>query len=720
MLNWLLDKLQKRAQTLTARQHELEREERPSDPTDELVREGYRLHSAGDLAGAEAAYRKILFRQPNHADALYLLGEVCQAKGERDQAIALIEKAVAANPNIAAYRASLGSLYRETGNLIGAEASFRQAVSLDDANPEYLNDLGTTLQDQRRDSEALACFEQALVLAPDLPQALYNIGLIRRRQGRLAEAARLMEQALAQRPDFTDGLSELGSTYLLLDRHAEALECFKKAYGDNSAAVGEAHFAYGNRLLDKHQAKDAVLHYLRALDTNKEMYGTWTNLGNAYRELKQFDEAVNCGVEAIKLNPACAQAYNSLGTALKEMGDCARAKEVYREVGGIAGDAPWPAIDEVDRFCELAVALNLINHALSIDGEIVDSYLNKGVILEEIGLFTESVSCYEKAAAIAPELPHGHYNLGIALLRQGALEKGWEGYESRLRMDKLFNQTHLAEAPLWSGEPLTDKVLLVYAEQGLGDTIQFIRYYKEVAARCRHVVLECQTAARPLVEDITGQKVYEAGTPLPKFDYQIPLLSLPRVLGTRLDNIPAPVPYIFADETKTAAWRDKVSRQPGLKVGLVWAGGAAFAANRFRSTSLSVFSPLADAEGISFISLQKGDPAKEASTPPAGMGLIDWADELRDFRDTAALIANLDLVISVDTSVVHLAGAMGKPVWVLIPFCPDWRWMLDRTDSPWYPTMRLFRQTAIGDWAPCIAQIKNGLLALTHREGLPQ
>lgn len=717
MLNWLLDKLQKRAQTLTARQGEMDRPGSASEQVDELVRRGYQLHSAGDLDGAEAVYRKILFGCPGHADTLYLLGEIQLQKGVYDQAIALINKAVAANPGVGAYYASLGNLYKLTGDLSNAEASFRQALALEQTNAEYVNDLGTVLQDQRRYQEALACFDRALNLVPDMPQALYNKGMVFRQQSRLGDAALLMEQALAHRPDFIEGFGELGQVHLLLGQHEQALSCFKKAYGADKVSkteIGEAYFQYGNQSLDQHNAEDAVLHYLRALDLGGATYETWANLGNAYRELKQFADAIRCQLVAVKLNPSGAQAFGNLGVALKELGDCNRAREVYREVAEAVPHVSWPIIDAGDPFCDLAVALHLIDHALTLDTRIADFYLNKGVMLEELGRFEEGKTCFDRVVELSPELPHGHFNLGIAFLRQGMLREGWKGYDARLRLEKFLNQRLLAAAPLWDGRPLSEQVLLVHAEQGLGDTIQFIRYYKDVRSLCQKVVVECQEAAKPLVEEITGEKnVYVAGTPLPGFDFQIPLLSLPGVLGTRLENIPAEIPYIQADAALAAGWKDAVTQARGLNVGLVWAGGAAFAGNRFRSTALSMYSPLGEVEGVNFFSLQKGGPEQEAKNPPPGMNLNNCSDRLRDFRDTAALIANLDLVISVDTSVAHLAGAMGKPVWVLIPFCPDWRWMLARTDSPWYPTMRLFRQTRIGDWQECMGKIKGELAKLS-------
>lgn len=719
MLNWLLEKLQKRAQTLSARQHGLSENKTPTAKIDELVREAYQFHTSGDIDRAEAVYRKILYRDPQHADALYLLGQIQQTRGMHDQAISLIRKAIEANPNISAFHISLAELYQQANDSGSAEASFQEAIKLDETNFECINNLGTLFQAQQRYEEALACFDRALALNPKLPQALFNKGVVLRLQGRAEEAAVFIKQGLAELPDTPKASLELAEIYLQLGKKEQALECYKKAFSGEGrldipeAREIEAHFEWGNILLEKQQPHEAITQFQRALDVNRNVFSTWVNLGNAHRELKQHEEAINCYLEAIKLNPSCAQAFGNTGISLKEMGDCMRAREIYRDIAQMLPDIQWPDIDQNDLFCELDIAMHLNKHALTIDPKVSDFNLNLGVIFEEKGEFSKALECYEQMHASGSELPHAHFNKGVSLLRMGQLETGWEEYEARMKLGTNINLATLNAAPLWNGEELPDRILLVHAEQGLGDTIQFVRYLKTVKERCRRVIIECQPAVKSLIESMPDLKnVYAAGSPLPKFDYQVPMLSLPRIFGTRLDSIPAEIPYIFADPERSEAWRQKTSGHAGLKVGIVWAGGAVHAGNRFRSCSLPIFAPLAEVEGATFFSLQKGAPEQEAKSPPPGMNLQIFSDQIHDFRDTAALISNLDLVITVDTSVAHLAGAMGKSVWVLIPFCPDWRWLLNRTDSPWYPSMRLFRQAKIGEWNETIRNIKDELATL--------
>ena len=291
---------------------------------------------------------------------------------------------------------------------------------------------------------------------------------------------------------------------------------------------------------------------------------------------------------------------------------------------------------------------------------------------------------------------------------QGDFPEGWMEYEWRWKCKDFPSQRQSFGQPQWGGDSLQGRTLLLHAEQGLGDAVQFIRYLPLAAQRGGRIILGCRPELQRLLQTAAPDlQVLAGGQFLPPFDVHCPLLGLPRLFATDLTNIPRNVPYLHADSADAAIWRDRLADpSSSLKVGLVWAGSPANKNDRNRSLKLASLAPLANVPGVRFLSLQKGAAATEAKTPPEAMELIDVADELKDFADTAALIAVLDLVIAVDTAVVHLAGAMGKPVWVLLPFVPDWRWMLERTDSPWYPTMRLFRQTQLAEWEPVIAEVR--------------
>lgn len=721
MLEWVLNKLMKRADELETRRRQLDSEAAPSSPIDDWMRNGYILQQSGQFDEAEALYRKILFKQPGHADALFMLSEIKQQQGQYDQAIELCKKAVGANGEVGAFYATLAGLYNRAGALEEAEAAYREAVRLEPENPEYLNNLGSVLLDQKRFEDASGFYRRALELRPDFPQALYNIGVVHQRCGERGPAIEYIEKALGFQPGYTQGRVFLGDIYLSDGKPAKAVECYERARKDGHPGIPNLYSAYmacGNECMDGHRPAKAAEYFRQAVQLDDGNFEAWVNLGNAHLEMGRIEEAMECQLKALERNPACAKVFGNLCVILRDMGDCGRARACLDRVNKIVPGLSWTARAD-DPYCEFSIALALVDHGISLDREEPDFHLNKGTILEELGNYSESLDCFERAIHLDHETVQAHFNMGIGLLRCGEMERGWAEYEWRLKMGEFAQKAHLKAAPLWHGEALEGKTLLIHAEQGLGDSIQFIRYYRQVRELCQNTILECQPAVKRLFQGMPGVgSVYAAGETLPDYDCQVPLLSLPRIFGTRTDNIPGETPYMFPDRDEAAKWAEQLSPVGGRKVGLVWAGSKEHKGNRFRSCSLAALAPLADVPGVSFFSLQKGDASAEAKAPPAGMRFFDHTERLSDFVDTAALMANLDLVITVDTSVAHLAGAMGKPVWVLTPFCPDWRWLLEREDSPWYPSMRLFRQTRIGDWAGCIARVKDELARLAGAPGL--
>jgi hypothetical protein len=336
-------------------------------------------------------------------------------------------------------------------------------------------------------------------------------------------------------------------------------------------------------------------------------------------------------------------------------------------------------------------------------------------VLAILGRSAEADASFREALRLQPDQADAHANRGMALLLAGQFEEGWREFEWRWKTAFMATRARNFAAPLWNGEAIGDRVLLLHAEQGLGDTLQFCRYAPLITGGAR-VVLEVQASLVRLLSRLPGvAQIVARGESLPPFDLHCPLLSLPRAFGTTLETIPAATPYLAADPAEATLWRKRLASLPGLRVGLVWAGGPRtpvpklIAIDMRRSLTLKTLAPLAEVSGVSFVSLQKSSPAAQAANPPPGMALADFSVELHDFAATAALIEALDLVISVDTSVVHLAGALGKPVWLLNRFDNCWRWMLKREDSPWYPTLRQFRQPSAGDWSSVISAVKDAL-----------
>jgi hypothetical protein len=399
-------------------------------------------------------------------------------------------------------------------------------------------------------------------------------------------------------------------------------------------------------------------------------------------------EAIAAYRRAVALNPDMPEAWLNLGNALKEGGQLDEAVAAYRR-------------------------------AVAVKPGYALGHSNLGYLLREKGRLDEAVAACRQAIEIDPEHSGAHSNLALALLVQGHFAEGWEAYEWRWKAEGFGTAARDFGRPRWDGGALEGRTVLLHAEQGLGDALQFIRYLPLVQERGGKAIIECQPALQRLFGTMAGDvPVIAKGAALPAFDVHCPLLSLPRIFATDLANMPGDVPYLRADAAEASAWSDRLAAHPpGFRVGLVWAGNPNHTNDRNRSLKPASLLPLGAVKGVRFFSLQKGTGAEGRDGLPAGLELSDVAGELGDFADTAALIANLDLVITADTATAHLAGAMGRPVWTLLPFAPDWRWLLGREDSPWYPTMRLFRQAAIGDWPPVIARVCDQLRRLARSRG---
>jgi len=418
----------------------------------------------------------------------------------------------------------------------------------------------------------------------------------------------------------------------------------------------------------------------RALALQPESAEIHNNLGNALRRAGRLEGAVDAYRSAIALAPGLAAAHFNLGLATLQRGDAAAAAQCFRT-------------------------------ALKAQPDLADAHLNLGFLLEEQGEHAGATAAYRCAIAADPGLVEAHVNLGMQLLLRGEYSEGWSEYEWRLSYPEYSGADLAKAAARWDGKALAGSMILLDAEQGYGDAMQFLRYAPLVAERGGRVMVRCAPELTDLAATVPGVAgVLARGGPLPAFDFHCPLPSLPFVLGTTLETIPVSVPYLRADAELSARWKARLSGgQADCKVGLVWASQSKHRTARAKSFDLEALAPLAGIPGVRYYSLQKGEAARAAQRPPYGMPLEDLSGELGDFGDTAAAIANLDLVISVDTAVAHLAGAMGRPAWTLLKHAPDWRWLLAREDSPWYPTMRLFRQQKPADWSPVIDAVAGAL-----------
>jgi len=431
---------------------------------------------------------------------------------------------------------------------------------------------------------------------------------------------------------------------------------------------------------------------------------------SSHQERGEFDAAIENYEESLALDRGRAQVHNNLGNVYKSLGRLEDAIAAYRLA--IATDAGLAEAHlnlgiALEQAGEAGEAAAQCRAALALRPSFAEASLSLGFLLEQEGDALGALARYRDAIAARPDYAEARFNHAMQLLLQGDYANGWKEYEWRMRLPGFEG----AWPQAWDGSPLEGKVILLYAEQGFGDVIQFVRYAPLVAERGGKVIVSCQPKLKALLATVPGvSAVLGTGEPLPPIDVRCSLLSLPRVFGTTLETIPAQVPYVRPDAEKTRLWEARLAADgASMKVGLYWATETKSRLSSLKSLTLDMLSPLGGVRGVTYYSLQRGVAAGQAAYPPQGMAMVDLSKELGDFSDDAALMSNLDLIISVDTATAHLAGAMGRRVWTLTHFPPEWRWLVGRDDSPWYQTMRLFRRQRQEGWAHVVSRLEHAL-----------
>jgi Flp pilus assembly protein TadD len=685
---------------------------------------GLQHHQAGRLAEAEACYREILELEPQHADALHLLGVIAQQAGHYDLAIQLIRSAIQRHPQSADFHNNLANSYRLQNDLPSAVASYRSAISLDPTHIDALHSLANALAEQGGFAEAEDCFRRVLFLQPNHALALYNLGNTKIKQSDLPAAIRYYRQALAINPDCSEFHFNLAHALQESGGLVEAVGEYKRSLA-LAPDDPEANYNLGVVLHLQSELSEAARAFRRAIALKPDYAEALCNLAAVLQELDDFSAADELLRRAIALNPGLPEAHSNLGGNLWRQGDLSAALESCRRAIALNPSLPEAHTNLAHILADrgdLAGALDSYDHALALKADTFSREAaggspktwKRGDLLKAFE--SESASgCYEQALKSKTNSVEIIHYVGLAHLLRGDFATGWQSYECRWHTRNLRGAVRNFPQPLWRGEPLAGARILLHAEQGMGDTMQFARYVPLVAARDATVILEVQPELLTLFAGMEGSsQVIGRGDNLPEFAWQSPLLSLPRAFGTELGTIPANIPYLRSSPSAVQEWSQHLQGD-GLRIGLVWSGNPLHVRDPQRSLALDQLRTLLAVNRTTFYSLQKGSAASQLLALPIETNLIDLGPRLEDFADTAAAIGNLDLVISVDTAVAHLTGALGKPVWVLLTHAPDWRWLLDRDDSPWYPTARLFRQPAPGDWCSVIDRVAGELqqLALT-------
>ncbi|WP_407157167.1 tetratricopeptide repeat protein [Bradyrhizobium sp. STM 3557] len=608
-----------------------------------------RLLQAGQPADAEAACRKALTLDAGHANALHAMGRVCLALGRQQLAIEWFARAITQDPTVA----------------------------------DYFSDLGEALQLCGRFDEAIKAYDRALQIKPDELESWQQLGRLLQRQARLGEAAQAYDRALQLAPENAELWHQLGEVLKAQDRREEAVLAFEQVlkfelgHVDAANAAGLLHF-------ESERYDAAIAHFDLSLQQKPDQAGVLCLKAISLRRLRRYEEAFASAERAHALAPHDPDIANSLGCILQNLG---------RHDDAIA------AFDK----------------AIAIRPAFAEFHNHRGTSLAELHRFDEAFASFDRAIALKPDLADAHWNAALFKLLVGDFAAGWAAREWGRKCRAVGFVERSFDALLWIADaPLAGKTILLHGDEGLGDTIQFSRYATMVAAQGARVLLEVDPVLQPLLANVSGVAAcLERGRdPLPPADFHCPLSSLPLAFGTRLNTIPAAMSYLPApDQDRLRRWEHRLGPHDRLRIGLVWSGNPAHLNDHNRSLPLHRLAPVIELDAR-FVSLQKDVRPADRAVLAASPAIIDLTADISDFVDTAALISCLDLVLTVDTSVAHLSAALGKPTWIMLPHTPDYRWLLGRDDSPWYPSVRLFRQDASRDYTAVIARVRAALSAL--------
>lgn len=566
----------------------------------------------------------------------------------------------------------------QAGQVAQAEAIYRQILAVEPNQDQALHLAGVAAHQLGRGEEAIELLRRAIRANPSAAHYHSNFGQIFASLGRFEDAASSLRTAIGLQPEFPDAYHNLGLALQQLNRPDEAAAALRQAIVQRPNFPA-AWNMLGAVLQSSNKSEESIAAFQEATKQQPDFADAFYNLGHALRRAGKTSESVAAFRKSLELNPSQPDAHNSAGVVLYSAGD----------------------LDE---------ALSEFHKSLKLKPDFAEAHNNVGLALQAKGQYDGAAAAYRAAIAVRPDYATAHHNLSTVLLAQGDFENGWAESEWRWRVPELGLIHHDFNKPLWDGSELKGKHILLYSDQALGDAIQFLRYAPMVVRKGGIVRLAVPPSLRRLAQGVAGIEIVRSLTDnLIDFDVHCPLATLPLKFSTTLSSVPDTTPYLFSDPGKIRHWRERLAPLAGLKVGLVWAGRPEHGNDHNRSIPLSALAPLAEVPNITWISLQKGKGAEQLSTKPASLNLHDFTNELADFSDTAALVDCLDLVISVDTSTAHLAGALGKAVWVMLPFVADWRWLLNRTDSPWYASMRLFRQPKVGDWSSVVQDVAGAL-----------
>ncbi len=640
---------------------------------------GIEHYKAGRMEEAEPAFRETIRIKPDFAEAYFKLGNVMSGLGRLDEAESMLKRAVEIQPDFHQAYNNLGNLLRFTGRTGEAEAAFRNAVASKPDFPEALNNLGILLVEEGRAKEAETAFREALKANPASFDVLFNLATLLDDTGQQEEAEETYRQVLRLNHDFHPATTALGVLLFKNSRQQEAVTYFQNALRISPEAP-ENCSNLGLALQKNGRLGEAETYFRRAIALQPDNIDNLYNLADLLVESRDFEEAEAIYQQIIKTKPNDILALNKLANLLRRTHSVSEAEIMYRK-------------------------------ALDIPVQQAETIYNLGGLFILTGRHQEAEEAYQQVLKLDPSLTGVKYDLAMLRLLQGDFEHAWEAMEYRFQTVQKHEDRGFSK-PRWDGKEFWGETLLVHREQGEGDCIHFFRYLPRLATMGQHLVVECSPALFRLFRenlpvDVELVKFTEA---LPDFDKYCPLMSLPMYFQTSSRTIPNQVPYLTTpvEAIANCAVLPALENAP-VKVGLVRAGSPTHSNDYTRSLDFNLLNPLFEIPGITWVNLQAGRCSEDFDRLVDQSCWMNPMKDVKDYADTAAIINQLDLIIGVDTSVIHLAGALGKPVWGLLPIAPDWRWQLNREDCPWYPTMRLFRQTAYNDWPEVIQRVADAL-----------
>ena len=721
----------------------------------------------GFYEAALVSYGKAIQINPNHYEAHNNRGVVLKQLGEHETAVKCYENAIIIKPDYLAAHLNQANLLQEIGRLDAALNAYESAIKIDKNCIEAIIKAGLLLQRLGRDDEAIQKLQLVLAINPKLPELYNSFGVIYRVQGKIEKAFESYHEAIQLEPNY----SEAHFNYGVLLQETGQLDSAIKAY-DSALKIKADHIeAYSNKAIIYRSFGDlesGLICLDQAIEINDTFAEGHCNRGLILQGLRRYDEAIASYNRALELKPDYVEAMNNRGVILKDLGKFAESMASFYVAISLKKDY-------ADAYSNLGLVFQEINQldaaimqytkAIDLKEDFAEAYFNRGVTLQKMQDYDAAIKDYQTAISKKTHFAQPHNNLGVifhelqelelsvlhfdramedpgtladaswnrslVLLTQGNYREGWSEYEWRRRASKSgVLKNRVFHKPLWLGkESLENKTILVISEQGLGDTLQFCRYVPMLAKLGAKVIFEVQKPLLALMKGVEGVSgMTTTGIePAEPYDCYCPLMSLPHAFETTLETIPNSIPYIHSDPAKTEYWKNKLGKKNRMRIGLVWSGGfrpdqpEVWTTNNRRNLPLEKLTAFKDIDA-DFYSLQKGDPAesellKVQKNGWNGPQIINYASELKDFTDTAALIENLDLVIAVDTSTAHLAAALGKSTWILNRFDTCWRWLQEREDSPWYPSVRLFRQKQQGDWDHVLKITRDELILNSSKIG---